>query len=74
MTKRYIDGKWEEEWLQGARIVQATLMGNNNPAQEQGSALTYARRYSLLMAFGLINVFQWLYIVSLMKMETNLIK
>lgn len=53
MTKRYIDGKWEEEWLQGARIVQATLMGNNNPAQEQGSALTYARRYSLLMAFGL---------------------
>lgn len=53
MTKRYIDGKWEEEGLQGARIVQATLMGNNNPAQEQGSALTYARRYSLLMAFGL---------------------
>jgi hypothetical protein len=53
MTKRYIDGKWEDEWLQGSRVVQATLMGNNNPAQEQGSALTYARRYSLLMAFGL---------------------
>lgn len=53
MTKRYIDNKWEDEWLQGARVVQATLMGNNNPAQEQGSALTYARRYSLLMAFGL---------------------
>ena len=53
MTKRYINGKWEDEWLQGCRVVQATLMGNNNPAQEQGSALTYARRYSLLMAYGL---------------------
>lgn len=39
--------------LRGARVVDATLMGVNNPAQQQGSALTYARRYSLLMAFGL---------------------
>jgi len=53
MTKRYIDGKWEDEWLQGAKVVQANLMGNNNPVQELGSALTYCRRYSLLMAFGL---------------------
>ena len=53
MTLRYVNGEWEKEWLQGARVVQATLMGNNNPSQEQGSALTYARRYSLLMAFGL---------------------
>ncbi len=53
MTKRYFDNKWEDEWLQGSRVVQATLQGNNNPAQEQGSALTYARRYSLLMAYGL---------------------
>lgn len=53
MTKRSIEGKWEDEWLQGTRVVQTTLQGNNNPAQEQGSALTYARRYSLLMAFGL---------------------
>lgn len=52
MTKRCIDDKWEDEWLQGARVTQATLQ-SNNPAQEQGSALTYARRYSLLMAFGL---------------------
>lgn len=37
----------------GSRVVQATLQGTSNPAQEQGSALTYARRYSLLMAFGL---------------------
>ena len=52
MTKRYVDGKWEDEWIQGSRVVQATLMNNSNPAQEQGSALTYARRYSLLMAFA----------------------
>lgn len=37
----------------GCRIVNATLSGKSNPAQEQGSALTYARRYSLWMAFGL---------------------
>lgn len=53
MTKRCFDNKWEEEWLQGCKVVDATLVGVNNPAQEQGSALTYARRYSLLMAFGL---------------------
>ena len=41
------------EALQGCRIVDATLFGNDNPAQKQGSAITYARRYSLLMAFGL---------------------
>lgn len=53
MTKRCFDNEWEKEWLRGARVVNATLIGNNNPAQQQGSALTYARRYSLLMAFGL---------------------
>ena len=53
MTKRCFGEKWEDEWLQGCKVVDATLVGVNNPAQEQGSALTYARRYSLLMAFGL---------------------
>lgn len=53
MTKRCFDEKWEDEWLQGCKVVDATLVGVKNPAQEQGSALTYARRYSLLMAFGL---------------------
>jgi len=53
MTKRCFEDKWEEEWLQGCKVAQATLSGIKNPAQEQGSALTYARRYSLLMAFGL---------------------
>ena len=41
------------EPVQGCKVVDATLMGVNNPAQQQGSALTYARRYSLLMAYGL---------------------
>lgn len=52
MTVKIIDGK-EQPALRGSRVVQATLQGIKNPAQEQGSALTYARRYSLLMAFGL---------------------
>lgn len=46
------DGK-ESLPLRGSRVVDAVLFGNDNPAQKQGSALTYARRYSLLMAFGL---------------------
>lgn len=53
MTYRFIDGKWEEKPKRGCKVTDATLSGIKNPAQEQGSALTYARRYSLLMAFGL---------------------
>ena len=53
MTKRCFEDKWEDEWLQGCKVVDATLYGNDNPAQKQGSAITYARRYSLLMAYGL---------------------
>ena len=52
MTVKIIDGK-EMPAIRGSRVVNATLSGIKNPAQEQGSALTYARRYSLLMAFGL---------------------
>ena len=52
MTVKIINGE-EQKPLRGARIVNATLVGNSNPAQLQGSAITYARRYSLLMAFGL---------------------
>ena len=35
----------------GCRVPAIT--GKGNPAQEAGSALTYARRYSLWMAYGL---------------------
>lgn len=52
VTVRIINGE-EKAPLRGCRIVDAKLNGVVNPAQEQGSALTYARRYSLLMAFGL---------------------
>src|SRR5574344_1510176 len=52
MTVKIINGE-EKQTLRGSRVVDATLYGNDNPAQKQGSALTYARRYSLLMAFGL---------------------
>ena len=51
-TVPIIDGK-EQKPRRGCRVVMATLNGKSNPAQEQGSAITYARRYSLLMAFGL---------------------
>lgn len=52
-TVPIVDGK-ELEPRRGCRVIQATLSGGkSNPAQEQGSAITYARRYSLLMAFGL---------------------
>ena len=53
MTYRYINGEWEDKPKRGCKVVDATLSGIKNPAQEQGSALTYDRRYCLLMAFGL---------------------
>ncbi len=47
------DGK-ESKPLRGCRIIDTkTLQGKSNPAQELGSGITYARRYSLLMAYGL---------------------
>ena len=51
-TVPIIDNK-ELPARRGCRIVNAALSGKSNAAQEQGSAITYARRYSLLMAFGL---------------------
>lgn len=34
-TQKYVDGKKDGEPIQGCRIVQATLSGKSNPAQEQ---------------------------------------
>jgi len=49
-----LDEKGEKsEPMQEAKIPQVQLSDRSNPAQEYGSALTYARRYSLLMAYGL---------------------
>lgn len=54
-THRFKDDVLAEDIdIRGARVVDATLSnGKQNPAQANGSALTYARRYSLYMAYGL---------------------
>lgn len=51
-TTPIIDGK-EQPARRGARMMDAVLARNANPVQAYGAGLTYARRYSLLMAFGL---------------------
>ena len=51
-TQVYTAGEAAGDWLLGCKIVSAPLSGKSNAAQEQGSAITYARRYSLLMALG----------------------
>lgn len=45
----YFDGS---EWQTGARIVVPSMKGSNE-AQAYGAALTYARRYTALMALQL---------------------
>ena len=52
-TKIYYSDSTETDWIRGAKIVNATLQGKSNPAQEYGSALTYARRYSLFTVLGI---------------------
>lgn len=42
----------ESKPLRGTKIVEGKTLSGGNTAQEYGSALTYARRYSLLMALG----------------------
>lgn len=49
MTMLTVNGK-ESEPMRGCRIVGGGV--GKNAAQDQGAAITYARRYSLLMALG----------------------
>lgn len=53
MTYRFIDGEWEDKPKRGCQVVDSILVGNSNPVQQYGSSLTYVRRYSLCLAFGL---------------------
>lgn len=47
------EGK-ESRPIRGAMLIRGGLSGSkSNPVQDYGSSLTYARRYSLLMAYGL---------------------
>ena len=47
--KEYVYWLHENEWLRGAQIVLPSIK-NSNDAQMYGAALTYARRYTTLMA------------------------
>lgn len=49
----YCFDKETKEWIRGAEIV-IPQMKSMNTAQMYGSALTYARRYSVLMYLGLV--------------------
>lgn len=49
----YCFDKDTKEWIRGAEIV-IPQMKSMNQAQMYGSALTYARRYSVLMYLGLV--------------------
>ena len=48
-----IDENGKKTEVPGCRVVEAKLSGKDNPVQAYGASLTYCRRYSLLMAFGL---------------------
>lgn len=57
-THRFADAQIPEDIdVRGSRIVKAALSGGKvNEAQANGAATTYARRYSLEMAYGLATV------------------
>lgn len=57
-THRFKDDQLAEDIeVRGSRIVKAALSGGKvNEAQANGAATTYARRYSLELAYGLATV------------------
>ena len=52
IVAEYIEAKIGEEWIRGARIVVPSST-RSNEAQNYGSALTYARRYTVLTLLGI---------------------
>ena len=48
----YVFAKIGDEWIQGAKVVDIEMKGMN-AAQAYGSALTYARRYTVQLVLGI---------------------
>lgn len=48
----YVFAKIGNEWIQGAKVVEMEMKGMN-AAQAYGSALTYARRYTVQLVIGI---------------------
>lgn len=48
----YVFAKIGNEWIQGAKVVEMKMKGMN-AAQAYGSALTYARRYTVQLVMGI---------------------
>lgn len=48
----YVFAKIGNEWIQGAKVVEMEMKGMN-AAQAYGSALTYARRYTMQLVMGI---------------------
>ena len=50
--EEYVFAKIGDEWIQGAKVVEMEMKGMN-AAQAYGSALTYARRYTVQLVMAI---------------------
>ena len=50
--REYVYAKIGDEWIQGAQVIDIEMKGMN-AAQAYGSALTYARRYTVQLVMGI---------------------